>query len=201
MENHVAVIFLVWERVTWRKLQKYLDLVGSREIRLQKKTLPLVAWKKHIWRWFFFSRWPLNLKTTQVTPCKTEWPNKLCLHHGNVLPPATACFGDSGGPLIVNEGGYSVVIGVANFIVDTTNLTSPTTKCNPTKGVSMYSEVQAYLPWIKSKIGQGQNIIYATISLGALQAPTTSGGPLGLFTSSFAPFGRSGRVTQASVIG
>ena len=116
----------------------------------------------------------MNLKTTQVTPCKTEWPNKLCLHHGNVLPPATACFGDSGGPLIVNEGGYSVVIGVANVIVDTTNLTSPTTKCNPTKGVSMYSEVQAYLPWIKSKIGQGQNIIYATRSLGALQAPTSS---------------------------
>ena len=117
------------------------------------------------------------MKSTQVTPCETLLPPpdtldtqnmtggedspKLCLNHGNILPPATACVGDSGGPLIVNEGGYSVVIGVANAIGDTTNLTSPTGKCNPTKGVSVYSEVQAYLPWIKSKIGQGQNTIYA----------------------------------------
>ena len=39
--------------------------------------------------------------------------------------------------------------------------------------------------------------IYSTRSLGALLA----GGPLGLLTSSFVPFGRSGRVTHASVIG
>ena len=74
------------------------------------------------------------MKSTQVMPCETllpedfplnmtltnnpkAWPKdwrskKICLHHQNIFPPATACSGDSGGPLIMNEGGYSVVVGV-----------------------------------------------------------------------------------------
>ena len=39
-----------------------------------------------------------------------------------------------------------------------------------------------------------------TRSLGALRAPTSSWRPFGHLTSSFAPFRRSGRVTQPSVI-
>ena len=57
----------------------------------------------------------------------------------------------------MNEGGYSVVIGVASFIYDGTE--KP--RCGSAKGVSVYGEVEAYLPWIKSIIGQGQNTIYA----------------------------------------
>ena len=42
-----------------------------------------------------------------------------------------------------------------------------------------------------------------TKSLGALRALTSilAGGPSGLSTSSFAPFGRSGHLTHATVIG
>ena len=40
-----------------------------------------------------------------------------------------------------------------------------------------------------------------TRSLGALRARLLAGGLLGLLTSYFAPFGCSGRVTHASVIG
>ena len=43
--------------------------------------------------------------------------------------------------------------------------------------------------------------IKETRSLGALQAPTSSGGPSGLLTSSVVPFGRSGRVTHATMNG
>ena len=85
--------------------------------------------------------------------------NKICLHHGNILPPATACAGDSGGPLIANEDGLgvlmSIVIGVSSFVYDGTR--KPL--CGNEKLVSVYADVQAYLPWIKSTIGQGQNIL------------------------------------------
>ena len=120
------------------------------------------------------------MKNMQVIPCEkllpedfplnmTEnpeaWPKgwrskKICLHHGSVLPPATACAGDSGGPLIVNEGGYSVVIGVSSFIFDlNTNIQKQIfPRCGSAKSVSVYAEVQDFLPWIKSIIGEGENI-------------------------------------------
>ena len=123
----------------------------------------------------------LKFETTQVASCEKLLPDakdiplnhtkkpypkdwrskKICLHHGSVLPPATACSGDSGGPLIVNEGGYSVVMGVASLIFDP-NINfqkQEPTRCGGAKTVSTYAEVQAYLPWIKSIIGQGQNTI------------------------------------------
>ena len=115
------------------------------------------------------------MKSTQVMPCETLLPEdfplnmtkdpkawrkdyrskKICLHHQNIFPPATACSGDSGGPLIMNEGGYSVVVGVSSFLYNPTQI--PTYQCS-TEGVSIYAEVQAYLPWIESIIGQGENI-------------------------------------------
>ena len=39
----------------------------------------------------------------------------ICAHHED-LPPAQICVGDSGGPLILDESGYGVVIGVASYI-------------------------------------------------------------------------------------
>ena len=111
--------------------------------------------------------WPLNM-TKNPEVLAEAWPKgwrskKICLHHQSMLPYATACGGDSGGPLIVNEGGYSVVIGVASFIFNPSfNIqTEITMRCGGAKTVSAYAEVQAYLPWIKSIIGHGQNTIYA----------------------------------------
>ena len=55
----------------------------------------------------------------------------------------------------MNEGGYSVVVGVSSFLYNPTQI--PTYQCS-TEGVSIYAEIQAYLPWIESIIGQGENI-------------------------------------------
>jgi len=97
----------------------------------------------------------LDPKTIPNPQSGAKWrSNKICLHHGDIFPPATACAGDSGGPLIANQDGLgdfkSIVIGVSSFLYDGTE--NPL--CGTEKPVSVYAEVQAYLPWIKSTIGE-----------------------------------------------
>ena len=88
---------------------------------------------------------------------------RLCLQNFYALPSATACMGDSGGPLVVCEGDRTVVIGVASFIAnpieDLVSLLQATTapKCYKDKTVSAYVDIQQYLSWIRSKIGEGNN--------------------------------------------
>ena len=41
--------------------------------------------------------------------------HQICTHHEDGQP-AQVCFRDSRGPLIMDEGGYGVVIGVASYI-------------------------------------------------------------------------------------
>ena len=107
----------------------------------------------------------------QVLPCEMLIPpmqyiygsNRLCLQNFYALPAATACFGDSGGPLVVCEGDRTVVIGVASSIANPVEdldslvqlVTAPT--CMKDKTVSAYVDIQQYLPWIRSKIGEGNN--------------------------------------------
>ena len=88
---------------------------------------------------------------------------RLCLQNFFSLPSATACWGDSGGPLVVCEGDRTVVIGVASSIANPVEdldslvqlVTAPT--CMKDKTVSAYVDIQQYLPWIRSKIGEGDN--------------------------------------------
>ena len=88
---------------------------------------------------------------------------RLCLKNFYALPSATACMGDSGGPLVVCEGDRIVLIGVAssikNPIHDLVSLVQSFTaaRCNKDKTVSAYVNIQQYLPWIRSKIGEGNN--------------------------------------------
>ena len=81
---------------------------------------------------------------------------KICANYvaGSGLPPAYSCVGDSGGPLTVNENGYRVVIGIVSYEpLHSSGMCTP----HPQKP-DVYTEVQAYLPWIKKVIGQGLEI-------------------------------------------
>ena len=93
-------------------------------------------------------------------PCETFLPKnypidkKICTNYvpGSGLPPASSCFGDSGGPLTVNENGYQVVIGIVS---------SGYGPCVPrSTKADIYTKVQAYLPWITKIIGQGLDLSF-----------------------------------------
>ena len=112
-----------------------------------------------------------TLHIAQVLPCEMLLPpmqfnygsKRLCLQNFYALPSATACFGDSGGPLVVCEGDRIVVIGVASSIVnpihDLASLVQSFTggRCSKDKSVGAYVNIQQYLPWIRSKISEGNN--------------------------------------------
>ena len=92
-------------------------------------------------------------------PCELLLPKghprdkKICANYvpGSGLPPALSCMGDSGGPLTVNENGHRVVIGIVSYEPN-----HPSGRCVPhSTKADVYVEVQAYLPWIMEKIGQG----------------------------------------------
>ena len=83
----------------------------------------------------------------------------LCVHNRDE-PPAQICSGDSGGPLIMDERGYGVVVGVTSGTFPSTNCRHGdwkcmrTIKCDKDK-VGLFTNVEAYLPWIKNTTGQG----------------------------------------------
>ena len=116
-----------------------------------------------------------TLHIAQVLPCEMLLPpmqfnygsKRLCLQNFYALPSATACVGDSGGPLVVCEGDRIVVLGVASSITDPildlvslvqSFITGP--RCSKDKTVSAYVDIQQYLPWIRSKIGEGNNLSF-----------------------------------------
>ena len=77
-----------------------------------------------------------------------QWTSKrFCLYNFNALPSATACFGDSGGPIVVCEDDRIVVIGVSSWGQG---------HCRE-EGVSVFVDVAMYVPWIRSKISEGNN--------------------------------------------
>ena len=83
---------------------------------------------------------------------------QICTHHEDG-PSAQICFGDSGGPLIMDEGGYGVVIGVASYLAPA-KCPQGDWKCYldgkcDKDGVAVYTKVEAYLPFIKKTTGQG----------------------------------------------
>ena len=82
-----------------------------------------------------------------------DLPKKLCIQNFPSLPPAIGCFGDSGGPMVVCKGDRIVVIGVSAYGRHPTEHTCK----NDNFTVGAYMEVQAYLPWIRKTIGEGNN--------------------------------------------
>ena len=72
---------------------------------------------------------------------------RICLQNFHALPTAASCFGDSGGPLVVCEDDRIVVIGVSSWGQG---------HCRE-EGVSVFVDVAMYVPWIRSKISEGNN--------------------------------------------
>ena len=92
--------------------------------------------------------------------CPIGSEKKLCIHHED-LPPANSCFGDSGGPLLLDQNGFAVVIGVTSYkqirkcsLGDFTCMLD--VKCS-SESINIHTKVQAYLPWIKEITAQGKS--------------------------------------------
>ena len=83
----------------------------------------------------------------------------LCIHHED-QPPANTCFGDSGGPSLLDQNGFAVVIGLTSY--------GQPPKCSlgdfkcaldvkcRSEGIDVHTKVKAYLPWIKEITAQGK---------------------------------------------
>ena len=74
---------------------------------------------------------------------------RICLQNFHALPTAASCFGDSGGPVVVCEDNRIVVIGVSSWAWGQGH-------CRK-EGVSVFVDVAMYVPWIRSKISEGNN--------------------------------------------
>ena len=88
--------------------------------------------------------------------CPATSDTKICVHHGGQV-----CHGDSGGPLLVNQGGMGVLIGVLSYIQLPTcppNATSCALgeRCKESS-LAVFIKVQAFLPWIKKITGIGEH--------------------------------------------
>ena len=101
---------------------------------------------------------PVDGKPTVGHICPLPPEKKICTRHEEV-PAAQICFGDSGGPLIMDEGGFSVVVGVASYLQppkcsygDHKCLMNK--KCNK-EGIAVFTKVQDYNSWIKKVTGEG----------------------------------------------
>lgn len=92
--------------------------------------------------------------------CPIESKTKFCAHHEDG-PSAQICFGDDGGPLIMDQGGFGVVVGVG------THFQSPKcssgdlkclrdVRCNK-EGVALFTKVfsKENMFWIKKITGEG----------------------------------------------
>ena len=88
-----------------------------------------------------------------LSPEDVEETSKILCHQNfPSLPPVTACFGDSGGPMVVCEGDRIVVIGVSSFGWHPNGH-----RCQKDKNVGAYIDVQAHLQWIRKTIGDGND--------------------------------------------
>ena len=86
----------------------------------------------------------------------------ICAHHED-KPPVQTCHGDSGGPLILDDGGFGFIIGIVSFGANAGNCNFEQIwecielmrgKCTK-NNVDVFVNVQTYLPWIYKIIEQG----------------------------------------------
>ena len=84
-----------------------------------------------------------------------QWPALDIVSESDASLDASpiTCSGDSGGPLVLCDGERIVVIGVVQ------GGSHPDDLCEKAVTISYYVDVQRYLPWIRSKIGQGKHFL------------------------------------------
>ena len=106
-----------------------------------------------------FSYWLSQVEHHLGRNCPAQSESKICVHHRD-LKPAKTCEGDSGGPLLVKEGGVEVLVGVTSYSPIPTCPPDATScvfdSCDET-GVAIFTKVQSFLPWIKNITGIGEH--------------------------------------------
>jgi len=90
---------------------------------------------------------------------RNKLPTQMCAYRNKT----SACHGDSGGPLAVQENGKYTVVGIASYIHPD--------GCTQSGQADVYTRVTKYLPWIRENIADG----WCDGSSGPTQAPTTQG--------------------------
>ena len=84
--------------------------------------------------------------------CPSTKEEHLCAFHSE----KSACVGDSGGPLTVDEGGYRVVVGIVNYAPNY-DFNNPDLGPRCKKDlVDVFTKVQVFLPWIGNITGIGK---------------------------------------------
>ncbi|KAI8318188.1 trypsin-like serine protease, partial [Martensiomyces pterosporus] len=69
----------------------------------------------------------------------------------STAPGIGTCFGDSGGPLLINTGGGYTLLGLVSFDVNTKD--SSNTRCAQNGDVSYFTRISSYLSFISSTTG------------------------------------------------
>ena len=136
--------------------------MGSHRQELINAILPFVGgkYKGETLSLFAIQYYQVEDKVSHKCPATSD--TKICVHHQD-LKPVKMCHGDSGGPLLVNQGGMGVLIGVASYSplpISTCpqNATSCALPGNCDKsGLSVFTKIQAFLPWIKNITGTGEH--------------------------------------------
>ena len=145
--------------------------MGSHRQELINAIVPFVGGKYQGETLSFFAiQYYYQVEDKVSHKCPATSDTKICVHHGD-LKPVKMCHGDSGGPLLVNQGGMGVLIGVASYSplpISTCpqNATSCALPGNCDKsGLAVFTKIQAFLPWIKNITGTGehQTLICVTI--------------------------------------
>ncbi|KAJ1862982.1 hypothetical protein LPJ78_004346 [Coemansia sp. RSA 989] len=89
----------------------------------------------------------------------------------STAPGIGTCFGDSGGPLLLNTGGGYTFLGIVSFDVNTKD--SSNTRCAQDGNISYFTRVSSYIPFISSVTGISESVLLGASSPWSHNAATS----------------------------